>query len=256
MLYTGLPFLERLPAAKRVGVSTIEFWDWRDKNLDSLSWYLDKYFLRVSNISGNRLYSMVDPQEETLLINEISESIRVAVHINCPRVMLLVQSLMANGRAKPAPGDLSYKQKIEQIITCGRAAGKVAEKFNAEIVIEPLNSVLDHPDYFLDSASMAFMIIKEINHPRVKLLYDIYHMAVMEENIISDLESNQDLIGYIHAADWPGRREPGSGKIGFKQIFSLLSSLDFSGIIGFECYPSDGNSQQAIHRILELTAPW
>jgi hydroxypyruvate isomerase len=252
MLYNELPFSERPAAAKQDGISLIEFWDYRDKNLDLLSRQLDKFAIRVSNISGNRYYGMVDPQEGQHFYNEISETIKIAARLGCPRIMLLVQKLLADGRARQAPVNLTGEQKIEQIIACGRAAGKLAEKWNSEIVIEPLNSKEDHPGYFLDSSSLAFRIIREISHPRVKLLYDIFHMSVMGEDILGDLEDHMNLIGYIHAADWPGRREPGSGEIRYRQIFSHLKRLGYNGIIGFECYPSDGKSTQAVRNILKL----
>ena len=252
MLYSGLPFSERLAEAGQAGISHIEFWDYRDKDLALLSRQLDKFCLQISNISGNRLYGMVDPLEEQLFYDEISKTIKVSARLGCPRIMLLVQRLMTDGKAKPAPGHLTSEQKINQIIACGRAAGELADKWNCGIVIEPLNSIEDHPDYFLDSSSLAFRIIREIDHPRVKLLYDIYHMSVMGEDILSDLDHYLNLIGYIHAADRPGRLEPGSGEIGYERIFSHLKRLDFEGTVGFECYPSGGDSVKAIRNILNL----
>ncbi len=219
MLYTELPFIDRLKAAKQDGIAFIEFWDWRDKDLNLLNQRQTELSINITNISGNRNYGMVDPQERQFFINELTETIKIAKDLNCPRIMLLVQSLTANGKANPVSDSLSNIQIADQVIACGLEITALADRFDIDMVIEPLNSIIDHPGYFLDSSSLAFQIIKEINHPRIKILYDIYHMAVMGENIVKDIEANLDLIGYFHVADYPGRSEPGSGEIDYKNIF-------------------------------------
>ncbi len=252
MLYTEFPFIDRLMAAKQDSIEYIEFWDWRDKDLNLLNQRQKELTIKVSNMSGNRRYGMVDPQERQFLLNEITETIRIAQDLNCPRLMLLVQSLRPDGKANPVPENLSNIQKADQVITCGIAIGALADTFDIDILIEPLNTIIDHPGYFLNSSSLAFQIIKEINHPRIKILYDIYHMAVMGENIVKDIEVNLDLIGYLHVADKPGRNEPGSGEIDYKNILSVLKSLHFSGMIGFECYASTRDSHRAVQNIMNL----
>jgi hydroxypyruvate isomerase len=77
-------------------------------------------------------------------------------------------------------------------------------------------------------------------------------MAMMEEHILRDIEDNYDCIGYFHMADKPGRHEPGSGIIDFKSIYSLLKTLHYDGVIGFEFYPSGENSQKAVRKIMDL----
>ena len=254
MLYTEFPFPDRLPAAKKDGIEYIEFWDWRDKDLNLLNQHRNKLNLKVSNISGNRRYGMVDPAERQFFLREITDTIMIARDLDCPRIMLLVQRLMANGEANPLPEQLSDNQKVDQVIACGNEIAVIADQLDIDVVVEPLNSIIDHPGYFLNSSSLAFRIIKEINHPRIKILYDIYHMAVMGENILRDLEKNLDLIGYIHVADKPGRYEPGSGEIEYKIIFPVLRSLRFRGMIGFECYASGKDSQRAVQNIFKFVS--
>lgn len=141
---------------------------------------------------------------------------------------------------------------VTQVIACGMVIAALADELGIDIVIEPLNSIIDHPGYFLSSSHLAFKIIKEINHPRIKILYDIYHMAVMGENILKDIEENLDLIGYFHVADKPGRNEPGSGEIDYPNIFAALKTLHFSGIVGFEFYPCGKESHRAVEKTFKL----
>ncbi|MFQ5822780.1 MAG: TIM barrel protein [bacterium] len=251
-LYTECPFIERLTAAKKDGIESIEIWGWRDKDSDVLLHQMEKLNISLSNMSGNRQFGMIDPYERRSFLQELSEAAAFAKSLNCSTLMLLSESLAEDGGAVPISTPLTSHEKVKQIIACGIQVSELAENLDLQIAIEPLNDILDHPRFFLNSSQLAFQIIKEINHPRVKVLYDIYHMAMMEENILRDIEDNFDYIGYFHMADKPGRHEPGSGNIDFRSIWSLLKTLQYDGVVGFEFYPSRGNSQKAIRIILNF----
>ena len=249
MLYTEHSFIDRLQLAKNDGISMFEFWDWRNKDLDLLQKKMNELEMSVCNISGNRNFGMIDPNERTQFIEEVTETAAVAKRLGCPTLMLLVQSLEEDGGGRVPSVELSEKEIEENIIACGKEMGVLADKFDLDIVIEPLNIVLDHPRYRLYSSSMAFRIINAINHPRVKVLYDIYHMAMQDENVMSDIENNLEDIGHFHVADKPGRNEPGTGDINYPQIRSLLERMNYQGIIGFELMPKNDDTQSAIKSI-------
>ena len=251
MLYTNIPFTERLAEGKKDGIVAFEFWDWRDKDLSTLMEQMRILGMRVTNISGNRKHGMIDPNERDDFFNEVRETGAVAKRLGCPNLMLLVQTLEEDGGGKLPSVTLSDKEKEENIIACSKEVAKIADELNINMVIEPLNVVLDHPRYFLNSSNMAFKIIKAINHPRVKLLYDIYHMATQDENILGDIDNNLEYIGYFHVADKPGRNEPGTGDINYSKIFSMLKTLNYHGIVGFEFSPSQDNSHKAVQSTLE-----
>jgi hydroxypyruvate isomerase len=252
MLYERVPFIDRLQLAKKDGISKIEFWDWRDKDFSKLQDKMDQLDMSVCNISGNRNFGMIDPNERTGFIDEVIETAKVAKKIRCPNLMLLVQSLEEDGGGRIASVKLSDQEIKDNIIACGKELGSIADKYDLDMVIEPLNTAMDHPRYELNSSNMAFRVIKKINHPRVKVLYDIYHMAMQDENIMSDIENNLKDIGHFHVADKPGRNEPGTGDINYPLIVALLKKLNYQGIIGFELLPESGNNQRAIKRIFEI----
>lgn len=252
MLYTNLLFEQRLEAASADGIRAIEIWDWRNKNLDQLQEQLATLDLQLSNMSGNRVHGMLDPVEQDPFLAELRESGQIAKRLGCPRLMLLAQPLLPDDSAKLLPSNLSQEERIAQAVNCGRAATKIADELQLDIVIEPLNSVLDHPNFFLDSSRLAFDLVRKVQHPRVKVLYDVYHMAAMKENIEQDLTQNIDLIGHFHIADLPGRQEPGTGTLDFKVLSSLLRSLSFEGTVGFEFKPGQEDSSAAVRRALEV----
>jgi len=254
MLYTEQPFIDRLAVARKDGIKLLEFWDWRDKDLDALRKKMDQLDMKVMNLSGNRNYGMIDPQELAPFLAEVRETSAVAKRLGCSTLMLLVQSLESDGGGRLPSTKLSEQEIDQNIIKAGKKVGKLADELDLDIVIEPLNDTLDHPRYRLQSSAKAFEIINAIDHPRVKILYDIYHMAMQNENVLADIEKNIETIGYFHVADKPGRMEPGTGEIDYPAIFSLLKSLNYQGTVGFELMPFEGNSPRAVKRIMDLIA--
>ena len=121
----------------------------------------------------------------------------------------------------------------------------MAESENMTLLLEPLNTKIDHPGYSLNHSIQAFEIVRRIGSPHLKVLYDVYHMQIMEEDLIATLEANLGEIGHIHVADVPGRHEPGTGEINYVNIARMLRTAGFDGCIGLECFPQE-SSEQAI----------
>jgi hydroxypyruvate isomerase len=132
-----------------------------------------------------------------------------------------------------------------------KSLAATAEAANITLVLEALNTLVDHPGNFLTFTKDAAELIRVINSSNIKILYDIYHMQIMEGNLIDTLKAYIDAIGYIHVADVPGRHEPGTGEINFANVMSVLKELDYDGIVGFELNP-EGDSAAAARAILNL----
>ena len=105
------------------------------------------------------------------------------------------------------------------------------------IMLEPLNTLVNHPGYYLWSAVEGFEIIREVNHPLVKLVYDIYHQQVMEGNIIPNITKNLDCIAHLHSAGHPGRNELQYGENDYKVIFAAVDKAGYTGACGLEYRP-------------------
>jgi hydroxypyruvate isomerase len=104
-------------------------------------------------------------------------------------------------------------------------------------MIEPINSRLDMPGYWLDDVAKGFRLLEAVDRSNVKLQYDIYHAQVMGDDLARTLESNIQRIGHIQIADCPGRHEPGSGEIDYPALFELLDRLGYAGWVGCEYKP-------------------
>ena len=115
----------------------------------------------------------------------------------------------------------------------------------------PLAGIPHHAGNYLNSTKAAAELIELVNSPFIKILYDVYHMQIMEGNITNTLKAYIDAIGYIHVADVPGRHEPGTGEINYPNVIKTLKELNYEGIIGFELAPLH-DSKEAICRINKI----
>ncbi len=113
-----------------------------------------------------------------------------------------------------------------------------AEDKRVTICLELLNSKVDHPDYQCDHTAWGVEVMKRVNSPRVKLLYDIYHMEIMEGDIIRTIRANLQYIGHFHTAGNPGRHEIGSSQeLNYRPIAQAIVDAGFEGYLAHEYSP-------------------
>jgi hydroxypyruvate isomerase len=114
----------------------------------------------------------------------------------------------------------------------------VAEKHHVNLVIELLNSKVDHPDYQCDHTEWAVSLCKQINHPNFKILYDIYHMQIMEGNIISTINNNHQYISHYHTGGVPGRNEiDETQELYYPAIMEAIMKTGYKGYVAQEFIP-------------------
>ncbi|WP_106831416.1 hydroxypyruvate isomerase family protein [Parabacteroides pacaensis] len=129
---------------------------------------------------------------------------------------------------------LSREYQTANVIENLRRCCEIVEKAGLELVLEPLNTLINHPGVFLTRTSQAKMICVAVNHPCCKMVDDFYHQQVTEGNLISHLEMCRDYIGSIHIGDNPGRNEPTTGEINYKYIFQYLYNKGYTDILSCE----------------------
>lgn len=255
MIFPDLPFQMRIENIRNAGFSSVEFWDWKNKPLDYLAAQSKAHSLNVTNMSGQRGGSLVAPKEFDSYRGEVVASIEAAKKVSCENLMLLTNPLGPNGEVLntyPEIGPQEKRQNCEQALL---QLASLAIEHKIDLLVEPLNTITDHPGYWLDDAHCAFELIRAIGSARIRLLYDLYHLQAMGRDVCKDIEDNLDLIGYVHAADFPGRHEPGTGKMDYEKILRLLDLLGYGGYVGFEFSP-EGSSDKALAAIHRLVEPY
>ena len=132
----------------------------------------------------------------------------------------------------------------DTLLECAR----LAEESGIQMNLEPLNITTDHVGNFLATTRMAAEITRLIGSPRLKVLYDVYHMQLNEGSLCDHIRAYGDQFGHIHVADAPGRHEPGTGEINYHQVFRCLEEIGYQGLIGFELMPQT-NTAKAVEAI-------
>jgi hydroxypyruvate isomerase len=125
------------------------------------------------------------------------------------------------------------------VIEVLRRGAEIFEPHGLVMVLESLNPYRDHPNMFLAQSPETYMICKAVKSPACKMLFDIYHQQITEGNLIPNIERAWDEIGYFQIGDNPGRNEPTSGEINYKNVFKYIHSRGFTGLMGME----HGNSK-------------
>lgn len=253
LFYKYLDFEKKIPRAALDGFEYVEFWRWADRNWNSLASTLKNSGTKVSAFSGDDEFSMINSREKSLYLKYLQDSITKALAVKCKNLVIHSDALDPNtGSAKEISKELSFESKLINMYEVLKSAAPMAEAAGITLVIEPLNIFVDHRNYFLSDPDLAFDIVRQVGSEQIKVLYDIYHMQIMGGNIIKTLEKNLEQVGYIHVADVPGRHEPGTGELNYRNIFKSLETAGYEGFIGFELSPSadDESAVESIKRSL------
>lgn len=237
-IFCEVPFIERVEEVKKTGFSSFEFWGWEDKDIERLKEKKRENQLEITIFSGIEKSALVDSTDREKCIQELKAAIKVAKKIGCHNLMILTDRLNEKGEVIPLAHSLTSQQKYINVIGTLTELIRIAEKEKITLMLEPLNTLVDHGGYYLDSSRVGFNIISQVGSESLKLLYDVYHMRIMGDKVIETIRNQIDKIGYVHIADVPGRGEPGTGEIDFCKIRSVLKELGYSGFVGFEFFPS------------------
>jgi hydroxypyruvate isomerase len=171
-----------------------------------------------------------DPAVWDSVLAEIRESVDVAKRVNAKWMTVV-------------PGH--YDDRLEwdyQTANCIELLKRCSEIFEPHgfvMVLEPLNWWTDHPGLFLHKIPQAYQICRAVGSPSCKILFDIYHQQITEGNLIPNMDRAWDEIAYFQVGDNPGRKEPGTGEINYRNIFKHIYDKGFKGVVGME----HGNSR-------------
>jgi hydroxypyruvate isomerase len=164
-------------------------------------------------------------------LQEVRESVDVAKRVNAKWMTVV-------------PGHVDQRLDMNfqtaNVSEALKRAAAILEPHGLIIVIEPLNTLRDHPGQFLTRIPQAYQICRAVGSPSMKILFDIYHQQITEGNLIPNMNAAWDEVAYIQVGDNPGRREPGTGEINYRNIFRHIHSKGFQGVVGME----HGNSRQ------------
>lgn len=191
-------------------------------------------FVGHSRLFGTNGFAAGDPGEREQFLKDIRESVEVAKRVRAKWCTIVPGERVAR---------LEFDYQTANVIETLRQAAAICEPAGLVMVIESLNPWRDHPNMFLSKIPQAYMICRAVDSPSVKILFDMYHQQITEGNIIPNIDLAWDEIGYFQIGDNPGRNEPTTGEMNYKNIFGHIHAKGFDGVLGMEHGNSRGGAE-------------
>ncbi len=246
--FIGSKTKDKIIKAHKLGFNAFEFWYWdheftgsgleyKKKEINDITDVCQELKVTINDIvvnspDGSIGGSLTKPEDKNKYLERLHETIEIAGKLKCNKLITCSGNEMIGE---------SIEKQFENVVEVLSEAAIIASKSNFILVLEALNSYVDHAGYFLVSSKTGFEIVKTVNNPYLKLLYDIYHMQIMEGNHITKIMQNISLIGHFHLAGVPGRNEIYKGEINYPSIIEAIDNSGYNGYIGLEFWPSESD---------------
>ncbi|RYE07001.1 MAG: hydroxypyruvate isomerase [Hyphomicrobiales bacterium] len=230
----GMP--DRIRAAKAAGLDAVEFWQWSSKDLDAVKGALDETGLPLAGILCEPIAQITDPEAHPMFLEGVRASLLAALKLGAP--VIIAQA----GDHRPGVPREAQHAAIVKVL---REAAGILAGSGVVLALEPLNDRVDHPGYYLTSTIEGLDIVDEVDRPEIRLLYDMYHSAMMGEHIEDVLEGRVDRIVHVHLADTQGRAEPGTGTLDWRIRLDWLAAHGYDGFVGLEYRPT-GSTEESL----------
>lgn len=224
--FKNIDFCDAIRQIAALGYDCAETYAWKNLDLDRVRAACDETGVELRSLCTSE-FRMTDPAYRQAWLDGLRESCAAARQVGATRLITQV------GPDTGAPREAQHAAIVETLC----AAKPILEESGIIIMLEPLNTLVNHPGYYLITAGEGFDIVRQVGHPLVKLVYDIYHQQVTEGNIIPSITQNLDCIAHLHGAGHPGRNEPWLGENDYRVIFDAVDQAGYDGACGLEYRP-------------------
>ncbi|WP_308465093.1 hydroxypyruvate isomerase family protein [Rathayibacter soli] len=220
---------DRIRAAAAHGLTAVEIWGWRDKNLESIESALQETGVRLLSLIVEPKLDITDPATRERYSDGVRESLTVARRLDA-RFLVTVAGEEIFGASREA--------QHAAVVSALTTAASILDGSNVTLLLENLNTKVDHVGTFLHSTREGLDIVREVDSSHLKFLLDAYHALVMEEDLETVIGDDIDLVAHVQVADAPGRHEPGTGGLDWAHELGTLRRLGYRGYFGMEYTPT------------------
>ncbi|HEU4347651.1 MAG TPA: TIM barrel protein [Actinoplanes sp.] len=232
LLFTeaGPDSADRVRAAAAAGFDAVEMWGTTGKDIDSLAKALADTGVSLTSVLAEPRTNFTLPGTNLEpFFAGLDSGVEHARRLGCPRIVL--------GSGIGFPG-AKRAQNLERLIDVFADAVERTDGSGVTLVLEPVNTRVDHPGALLDRTADAVTVARGVDSPRFKILYDLYHSITEGEDPATELANAAGFVDYVQIADVPGRGEPGSGSVDWTAQLSTLRGSGYDGPIGLEYVPT------------------
>jgi hydroxypyruvate isomerase len=235
-----VPFSERVARATAAGHARVDMWDWRHRDVEGLAAALVDNRVTLSVLSCDLEVNITDPSQHDAFLEAIADSAGEAKRPGCSNVIVSAGETVA---------DVDHRTQTRAVVSALRRAAPIAEQHGVTLLLENLNSRDEDQDgCFLVSTRESLAIVDAVGRASVRMLYDLYHSVMMDEDPSEVLAGSMDRIAYVQIADVPGRHEPGTGKIDWRRELGWLLGAGYAGPLGLEYLPTT-DSDESMHHL-------
>jgi hydroxypyruvate isomerase len=235
---TPVDHASRIRRAAAAGFTWAEMWGWREADIPAIGAALDETGITLNLLTCEPLGRIVDPSTHAEFLDGVERSAAIAADLGAPHVVVLAGDTL---------DDVSRANQTDAVVDALRLAGPIAAEHGVTLLLENLNTRVDHVGHFLDRTPDALDILDAVDDPAVRLLFDLYHAAVMDETPADVLDGRLERLGHVQIADVPGRHEPGSGRIDWDRDLGWLVDHGYRGRLGLEYVPTGGTLESIVH---------
>jgi hydroxypyruvate isomerase len=204
--------------------------------LQRLGMQMGVFVANFGTAFGKESFSTGDAKHVESFVKDLEKSVEVAKRVGAKWMTIVLGD--QNPRARQGTQDATAIEMLKR-------GAEVFEPHGLVMVMEPLN-FLNHPGMYLERSDHAYMLCKAVDSPAVKILFDIYHQQIAEGNLIPNIKRFWDEIAYFQIGDNPGRNEPTTGEINYRNVFKTIHGKGFKGVLGMEHGNSRGGGEGEI----------
>jgi hydroxypyruvate isomerase len=242
MTFNKLPVLDRLRKVAEAGFTHYEFWPWKGKDIDAMLKLNKELGLTPTQFSS--FWGITSPDKKDAFVEAVRGCLPAAEKLGVKKLCVVA--------GEETPG-LTRDEQDRAVIDALKAGAEVVKPLGITLILEPLNILVDHPRQLVVTSEHGARILKAVDSPNVRMLFDIYHQQISEGNLSGNIRKYKDLIGYFQLADHPGRHEPGTGEINYARVLRTIHDVGYKGAIGLEMSPS-GDPMVALQAVRKVDA--
>lgn len=232
--HAGKDLVAQLEFMAQEGFAAIEDNGLRDRPVDvqeQIGRTLDRLGMRMGVFVAHRInwkqptLTLADPAAREAFLADVRASVDIAKRVNAKWMTVV-------------PGHIDLRLHMDfqtaNVVETLKQASGILEPHGLVMVLEPLNTLRNHPGMFLSTTPQAYLVCKAVASPACKILFDIYHQQISEGNLMPNIDAAWNEIAYFQVGDNPGRREPGTGEINYRNVFRHIHGKGFTGVVGME----------------------